>query len=85
MAGHQMVNAKVLARAGAARVLNSEGLTGEKLASEIRRLVGDSEELERLGKRIGEFARPEAARELAELILEVGRPGEQSETVEAGE
>jgi UDP-N-acetylglucosamine:LPS N-acetylglucosamine transferase len=79
------MNAKVLARAGAARVLNSQGLTGEKLAREIRRLVGDTEELDRLGKRIGEFARPEAAKELAELILSAGRAGERAEPVEAEE
>jgi UDP-N-acetylglucosamine--N-acetylmuramyl-(pentapeptide) pyrophosphoryl-undecaprenol N-acetylglucosamine transferase len=85
MAGHQMMNAKVLARAGAARVLNSQGLTGEKLAGEIKRLVGDPEELERLGKRIGEFAKPDAARELAELILAAGRAEVQAESAEAGE
>lgn len=85
MAGHQMVNAKVLARAGAARVLNSQGLTGEKLAREIRRLVGDQQELDRLGKSIGEFSKPDAAQALAEIILSVGRAGEKIEPVEAGE
>ncbi len=73
MAGHQVENARALSRAGAARVLNGENLTGEKLAGEVKRLLSDDEEMERLSRGIAKYAKPDAAQELAGLILEVGR------------
>jgi UDP-N-acetylglucosamine--N-acetylmuramyl-(pentapeptide) pyrophosphoryl-undecaprenol N-acetylglucosamine transferase len=73
MAGHQVENARVLSRMGAVRVLDGQTLTGPKLVGELKRLVNDPEEQERLSRAIRQFSKPEAARELAGLILEVGR------------
>jgi UDP-N-acetylglucosamine--N-acetylmuramyl-(pentapeptide) pyrophosphoryl-undecaprenol N-acetylglucosamine transferase len=82
MAGHQVENAKVLSRAGAARVLDGEKLTGDRLVGEVKRLLGDPEEMERLAKGIARYAKPDAASELAQLIMEVGagqRPASRGE------
>ena len=73
MAGHQVANARVLARQGAARVLNSDTLTGAKLAREVERILGSAEDQKLLSEAIRRLAHPEADRELAELVLEVGR------------
>lgn len=73
MAGHQVENARVLSRRGAVRVLDGRTLTPTKLVGEIEHILNDPEEQSRLSKAIREFAKPQAARELAELILEVGR------------
>ena len=75
MAGHQVMNARVLARRGAVRILDGSKLTAGILTGEVQRLAGDEEEQARLAKAIGELAKPEAARELAELVLEVGAHG----------
>lgn len=75
MAGHQVENAKVLARAGAARVINGDRLRPALLVGEIRRILDEPEEQGRLSRAIGQFGRTDAARVLAETILAVGRAG----------
>lgn len=75
MAGHQVENARVLSRQGAARVLDGATLTPERLVGEIRRVLGDSAEQERLSRAIRQFGRPDAAGELAKVVLEVARRG----------
>jgi UDP-N-acetylglucosamine--N-acetylmuramyl-(pentapeptide) pyrophosphoryl-undecaprenol N-acetylglucosamine transferase len=89
MAGHQVENARVLARSGAARVLDGAKLTPERLVGEVRRLLEDDEERERLGRSIQEFYKSDAAKELARLILDIGRAGDKGEqqpnAPEAGE
>jgi len=79
MAGHQLENARVLSRAGAARVLDGSKLTPASLVGEVKRLVGDSEEQERLSRAIRQFAVPDAPERLAEVILAAGRAGERGE------
>ncbi len=79
MAGHQVENARMLSRAGAARVLDGAHLTVARLVAEIKRVVTDGEERERLAKAIGLFGRPEAAVELAGVVLAVGRAHLQNE------
>lgn len=73
MAGHQVENARVLARQGAVRVLDGSKMTTNLLVGEIRRILDDPREQERLAQAIRPFGRPEAARELAKLILSLGR------------
>ena len=73
MAGHQQENAKVLARAGAVRVLDGQRARPAQLVGEIKRILDDPAEQGRLGKALAGFGRPAAAQELAEVILEVGR------------
>ena len=75
MAGHQVANAKLLSRQGAARVLDGQTLTPAKLVGELDRIMGNPDELRRLGEGIRAFSRPKAAHDLAELILSVGRAG----------
>jgi UDP-N-acetylglucosamine--N-acetylmuramyl-(pentapeptide) pyrophosphoryl-undecaprenol N-acetylglucosamine transferase len=75
MAGHQMMNAQILARAGAARVLAGAKVTPDRLAGEVRRLVGDSTERRVLGEHMAEFGRVDAARELASVIVGAARSG----------
>ena len=73
MAAHQMANARMLARMGAVRVIDNAQLTPERLVGEVRRILDNPDEAAQLGKAIGEFARPNAARELASLVLESAR------------
>ncbi len=76
MAGHQVENAKVLARNGAVRVLDGRSLTPARLVGEIKRILDDPAEQSRLSRAIRRFGRPEAARDLARLVLDVGGAGE---------
>jgi UDP-N-acetylglucosamine--N-acetylmuramyl-(pentapeptide) pyrophosphoryl-undecaprenol N-acetylglucosamine transferase len=78
MAGHQVENARVVSRMGAARVLDGATLTTAKLVGEIRHILGDSDEQDRLAKAIRQFGNTDAAQSVAEVILEVGRAGESS-------
>lgn len=79
MAGHQVENAKVLSRQGAARVLNGASLTSDQLVAEIERIMKDETEQTRLSEAIRSFGRVDAAQELARLILEVGKEHEKVE------
>ncbi len=74
-AAHQQENAKVLARAGAARVLNGATVTPGQLVGEVRRILDNPHELELLGQGIKAFGRPHAAADLAKLILRVAGQG----------
>jgi UDP-N-acetylglucosamine--N-acetylmuramyl-(pentapeptide) pyrophosphoryl-undecaprenol N-acetylglucosamine transferase len=72
MAGHQVGNARMLSRLGAARVLDEVTLTTPKLVGEIKMILGSETEQAALAKAISKFATPKAATELAEAILAVG-------------
>ncbi|MGH9594114.1 MAG: undecaprenyldiphospho-muramoylpentapeptide beta-N-acetylglucosaminyltransferase, partial [Bryobacteraceae bacterium] len=71
---HQLRNAQALEREGAARVLPEEGLNGAKLAQEIFSLLGQPDELAGLAARVLKFARPDATKDIANLIEQVARP-----------
>ena len=70
MAGHQVTNARTLARAGAARVLQGDQFTPLKLVREVRGLLHNKQQMEQLGEAIGAFGRPDAAMALAQVILD---------------
>lgn len=72
MAGHQVDNAKLLARTGAVRVLDERRINPARLVAEITGILGSEEAQNSLSKAIGELARPNAAKDLASLILEIG-------------
>jgi UDP-N-acetylglucosamine--N-acetylmuramyl-(pentapeptide) pyrophosphoryl-undecaprenol N-acetylglucosamine transferase len=72
MAGHQVENAKQLARVGAARVIDEPRLMPALLAGEIDRILESEAEQAALTAAIRAFARPDANQELAKLILSVG-------------
>jgi UDP-N-acetylglucosamine--N-acetylmuramyl-(pentapeptide) pyrophosphoryl-undecaprenol N-acetylglucosamine transferase len=65
---HQAVNAKALVDAGAAVMFREAELTGEKLAATIRELKGDAARLTKMERAAGLLGRPEAAREIADVL-----------------
>jgi len=68
---HQAVNARALVEAGAAVMYRESELTGEALASTIRELYGHPERLQAMARAAGLLGRPEAARELADVCVEL--------------
>ncbi len=68
---HQTRNAQALVGAGAAVMLKESELTGERLANEIRALVGDPERRRKMEKKAGLLGRPEAAKELADVCVQL--------------
>ena len=78
MAGHQVENAHVLSRQGAVRVLNGAHLSADELIAEIERVLGDEDEQKRLSEAIRAFGKPQAADDLAKLVLEIGGAGERT-------
>lgn len=68
---HQTVNAQALVNAGAAVMFQEPELTGEKLAAAIRELKGDPSRLAKMEKAAGNLGRPEAAREIADVLQQL--------------
>jgi UDP-N-acetylglucosamine--N-acetylmuramyl-(pentapeptide) pyrophosphoryl-undecaprenol N-acetylglucosamine transferase len=68
--GDQIENAEFFAQAGAATVLQQEGLTARDLAEVVLHLLGNADKLERMGRRASELSRPDAAGRIAQLISE---------------
>ncbi|MCS6891579.1 MAG: undecaprenyldiphospho-muramoylpentapeptide beta-N-acetylglucosaminyltransferase [Rhodovarius sp.] len=66
---HQSANARILAAAGAARLLPEAGLTPARLAEEIAALLGTPERLLAAHRAAAALGRPAAVRELADLVL----------------
>jgi UDP-N-acetylglucosamine--N-acetylmuramyl-(pentapeptide) pyrophosphoryl-undecaprenol N-acetylglucosamine transferase len=70
---HQVVNARSLASAGAAVVLEEKDLTGERLASEIRAILEDPDRRERMSRAAGRLGSPQASKEIADVCIELVR------------
>ena len=70
-AGHQISNAERLAATGGAVVLPSENLTFEQLAGRLEGLLADRGRLRQMGAALETLARPGAAREIADLLIEM--------------
>ncbi|MET0401237.1 MAG: glycosyltransferase, partial [Cystobacter sp.] len=68
---HQEVNAREMVSAGAALMYRESELTGEKLAAEILRLKHEPERLRQMEKKAGLLGRPEAAKELADVLVDL--------------
>lgn len=66
----QAINAKTFARAGAVRNVSQVGLTPAILLRELHRITDSTKEQQLLSKSIAEFAKVDAAKELAELIID---------------
>jgi UDP-N-acetylglucosamine--N-acetylmuramyl-(pentapeptide) pyrophosphoryl-undecaprenol N-acetylglucosamine transferase len=66
---HQRRNAEVLARAGAAELLEQKDLTGAALAEQIIRLATDETRRAEMAKAAAAFARPDAARVIVDRAL----------------
>lgn len=67
----QAINAKTFARAGAVRNVPQNGLSPAVLLRELHRITDSAKEQELLSKSIAGFAKTDAAKELAELLIEV--------------
>jgi UDP-N-acetylglucosamine--N-acetylmuramyl-(pentapeptide) pyrophosphoryl-undecaprenol N-acetylglucosamine transferase len=65
---HQRANALLLQKEGAAEVLEEAGLTAERLQNTVLALLEDAEKRSSLSTAIRQFARPDAAAEIARII-----------------
>jgi UDP-N-acetylglucosamine--N-acetylmuramyl-(pentapeptide) pyrophosphoryl-undecaprenol N-acetylglucosamine transferase len=70
---HQLRNAQEMARAGAGRVIPEPELTPERLSSEIFSLLDQPGEIERQSCAARSLARPNAARDIVNMIEDVVR------------
>ena len=66
---HQRTNARALASAGAAVVLEEEDLSGESLAAAVRTLVGEPKRIAAMEEAARRIGRPDAAARVADLLL----------------
>jgi UDP-N-acetylglucosamine--N-acetylmuramyl-(pentapeptide) pyrophosphoryl-undecaprenol N-acetylglucosamine transferase len=66
----QTENAFSYARAGGAVVLEQKNLTPHLLAAEIDRLMSDPAQREKMKQAAAAFARPDAARKIAEIVVD---------------
>jgi UDP-N-acetylglucosamine--N-acetylmuramyl-(pentapeptide) pyrophosphoryl-undecaprenol N-acetylglucosamine transferase len=69
---HQRKNAEVLARAGAAIVVEERDLSGERLAAAIGGLAANGEERSRMAAAARKLARPDAAQRIADRVEQLG-------------
>jgi len=67
---HQLRNAQEMTRAGAGRLISETELTAEKLAGEIFSLLDQPQEIEKIANTARGLARPNAARDIVNLIEE---------------
>ena len=68
---HQLRNAQEMARAGAGRLISEAELTAERLTNEIFSLLDQPREIEKQSNAARGLARPQAARDIVNLIEEV--------------
>lgn len=71
MAGHQVENAQMLARAGAVRVITEDRLTPPVLLRELAGICGNETERQDLVEHLKAMAVPDAAERLANEIMEL--------------
>ncbi len=67
--GHQEANAQVLAGAGAALIVPDHALNGARLAAAVAAVRGDSPRRRAMAEASRQLGRPQAAHQVAELIL----------------
>lgn len=70
---HQSANARWMAEAGAALVIADEELSGARLGGEVAALLADRRRLAAMGVAAAALARPQAAQEIADELLEAAR------------
>jgi UDP-N-acetylglucosamine--N-acetylmuramyl-(pentapeptide) pyrophosphoryl-undecaprenol N-acetylglucosamine transferase len=71
--GHQLANARALAKAKAAVAMSEAGLAAENLAGTLTELFEKRERLVAMGLKAKSLAKPDAAKELAKLVFEAER------------
>jgi UDP-N-acetylglucosamine--N-acetylmuramyl-(pentapeptide) pyrophosphoryl-undecaprenol N-acetylglucosamine transferase len=67
---HQLRNAQEMSRAGAGRLIPEPELTPQRMANEIFSLLDQPQEIEKLSSNARSLARPQAARDIVNLIEE---------------
>jgi UDP-N-acetylglucosamine--N-acetylmuramyl-(pentapeptide) pyrophosphoryl-undecaprenol N-acetylglucosamine transferase len=72
-ADHQSANAEWMRAGGAATVIPDAELDPERLAREVAAVLGDSARLEQMAAAARRLARPDAARQIADEVLEAVR------------
>ena len=68
---HQRANARALARAGAARVLEPATLSGKQVAGVLRELFAEPGELPSMSAAAGKLAQPDAAERIVAECAEI--------------
>jgi UDP-N-acetylglucosamine--N-acetylmuramyl-(pentapeptide) pyrophosphoryl-undecaprenol N-acetylglucosamine transferase len=68
---HQRKNAAVIARAGAAEVIDERELTGARLADSLLALAGDAARRAQMSAAMQQLARPDAAARIADRVWEL--------------
>jgi UDP-N-acetylglucosamine--N-acetylmuramyl-(pentapeptide) pyrophosphoryl-undecaprenol N-acetylglucosamine transferase len=68
---HQRKNARVLADAGAAVLIEQRDLTAERLARTVADLFANGARLDAMGRAMRGFARPDAADRIVDRLLEI--------------
>jgi UDP-N-acetylglucosamine--N-acetylmuramyl-(pentapeptide) pyrophosphoryl-undecaprenol N-acetylglucosamine transferase len=71
---HQTVNAREITKAGGARTIDQRGFTPVELAKQMQKLGLDVEALENAAARAKSCGRPNAARDLADLVESLDAP-----------
>lgn len=73
--GHQLKNAAVYAESGAVLVLDEQDLEKRpvKLSSAVYSLLSDPSKLDRMRKSFATFAKPQAAKDMADMILSAAK------------
>ncbi len=71
---HQVTNSLALVRAGAAEMMLQEHLSGRVLAEAVKRGMDNPDALASMGAAAGKVARPEAAREITDLLMDMVEP-----------
>ena len=70
--GHQLKNAQVYQKTNSVKIISDDEIEKkpEVLSDEILQTLKNEEEMLRLGERFGEFTKPNAAKDVAEMIFE---------------
>jgi UDP-N-acetylglucosamine--N-acetylmuramyl-(pentapeptide) pyrophosphoryl-undecaprenol N-acetylglucosamine transferase len=70
---HQLRNAEEMVKAGAGRVIPEPELTADRVCNEIFALLDQPQEIARMSEAARKLARPDAAREIVNLIEGMAR------------
>lgn len=79
---HQLRNAQEMAKAGAGKVIVESELTAERLSKDIFALLDQPEQLQQIAANARTLGRPNAARDIVNLVEEVA--GVQGRSVQGG-
>jgi UDP-N-acetylglucosamine--N-acetylmuramyl-(pentapeptide) pyrophosphoryl-undecaprenol N-acetylglucosamine transferase len=71
--GHQLQNAEALTRVGAAQMISQRDLSGQRLARAVIDLLEDPGRRNEMAEAARSLARPEAAREIVDRLLQLGQ------------